>query len=301
MTVATSQLDDSPLLDTIVVPLSDMVGGCTGTPFNEEKCAKIKSRLRDRFLNVVPVISNILFRLFDADGSGGISKAELCAIFAFQDPKMLIPAIFRVLDANGNGSVESMEIASFASDIILAIVSLVEALIDEIEPILEVPVKNFILSMFTGFTGGTDTLNIASTITTVVTEATNAMQGIAAPDSGSEATTITMQVMSGIMMPLAMGSSMLPGTVVASLKAFLTKFEEKAGSAGTLPIADVIRLANDTFVELVPRYVDATRIKAPLMAFLSNALPGIEFADSELDDVLASATGCQMLMQIGTC
>jgi hypothetical protein len=211
---------------------------------------------------------------------------------------MLIPAIFRILDANGNGSIESMEIASFVSDIILAVVSLVEALIDEIEPILEVPVKSFLLSMFTAITEGTDTLNIASTVDTVATGATNAMQGLAEPDAGAEGITLmTTQVMSGIMMPLAMGSSMLPGTVVASLTAFLKKFEEKAGPAGTLPIADVIRLANDTFVELVPRYVDATRIKGPLMAFLSRALPGIDFADSELDDVLASATGCLMLVQ----
>lgn len=50
-------------------------------------------------------------------------------------------SLFRVLDSNNNGLVESIELASFLTDFINAFATMVEKIIEEIEPIIETTVK----------------------------------------------------------------------------------------------------------------------------------------------------------------
>ena len=283
-------LDKTGAMDGFIVQLNGLLSACSGASIDEAKQEKLKIRLLARFTGVLPVFTNSLFRLFDADNSGGISKAEFVAVFSIHDPQHAIPAIFRVLDTNNNGAVDSVELASFVSDVIVALVSLVEALIDEFEPVLEVPVKKFVVDLFTSFTGGSGTLNIQSCVTSCTTEIVSAMKGEGSGEVSQLATSINM-IVSSLMMPVAQASMLVPPEITSSLTDFLRKFDEKAGSAGALPKAEVVRMATDAFLSSLPHFVDAKKLIKPFTRAVAAGIPGIEIDSSDLEDVVSAATG----------
>lgn len=286
---AVNQLEDSGLLYSIVDQLSLMIIMTLGTDVDTNRKEKLKSRLLSRFIAILPVFSNFLFRLFDADGSGGISKSEFIAVMCLQHPQHILPALFRALDTNCNGVLESIELASFASDVINALVSLLEALLDEIEPILEVPVKKFFFEFFSTFTDGAASINIQSCVDACSLEVFASANRDNA-EGLSERTKMASMAVDYLLIPIA--SLQAPGTVVQTWKDFLEKFKESADATScSLPKADAVRLANQSFSVLVDKYCDSSRALRLLMNVLAKLIPGFELEEYELDDVLTSATG----------
>jgi len=111
-----------------------MAGG-TG----DDQCNKVVDRVVKKFPTFVPIFTNALFRFFDEDGSGTISKDEIILAIGGSlgesGPNMalLVPAIFRTLDTDNSGAIEPVEVQPFITEIITAFAKLVSALIEELE------------------------------------------------------------------------------------------------------------------------------------------------------------------------
>jgi Ca2+-binding EF-hand superfamily protein len=108
-----------------------------------------KDGLLDKIKITFPLVSKGLFRFFDADGSGFISKDEVMAIVnafikladpAYQNLPMrerlkdIVEGLFRVFDSNGNGIIESFELNEIVSDVVSGIATIVATVIDYLEP-----------------------------------------------------------------------------------------------------------------------------------------------------------------------
>jgi Ca2+-binding EF-hand superfamily protein len=129
----------------IMGPLSavyEMAGG-----ENEGQVQKVADRVVKKLPTFIPIFTNALFRFFDADGSGTISKDEIVLAFIGMgsNPALLAPAIFRTLDADGSGSIEAVEIQPFISEIVSAVAKLLVAVVEELENDLKTGLKKGVL------------------------------------------------------------------------------------------------------------------------------------------------------------
>jgi hypothetical protein len=93
------------------------------------------------------------------------------------------------------------------------------------------------------------------------------------------------------MMPVAQASMLVPPEITASYTEFLRKFDEKAGPAGALPKAEVVRMATDAFLGSLPQFIDAKKLTKPFTRAVAAGIPGLEIDSSDLDDVVSAATG----------
>lgn len=111
-----------------------MAGG-TG----DDQCNRVVDRVIKKLPTFVPIFTNALFRFFDEDGSGTISKDEIILALGGMlgefGPNMalLVPALFRTLDADNSGAIEPVEVQPFVTEIITALAKLVSALVEELE------------------------------------------------------------------------------------------------------------------------------------------------------------------------
>lgn len=119
---------------------------------NEEQVGKVTKRLAKKIPSYLPIVTNAIFRFFDSDGSGTISKDEiiLCmgGMFGSEgkpDIKFFIPALFRTLDEDSSGSIEPVEVAPFVSEVLGALAHLAEAMIKELETDLKGGMKDKLL------------------------------------------------------------------------------------------------------------------------------------------------------------
>lgn len=106
---------------------------------NEDQVEKFIQRLSRKIPTYLPIFASSIFRFFDTDGSGTISKSELVLTiggFFGEDgpnPALALPGIFRILDADNSGSIEAVEVQPFITEIITAFAKLVTAIINELE------------------------------------------------------------------------------------------------------------------------------------------------------------------------
>ena len=126
------------LSESLEKPLNKLYKKLGGS--NEEQVAKLCKRLTKKIPTYLPIVTNAIFRFFDQDGSGTVSKEEIILVMSALGPpeggpryKNLLPALFRTLDADGSGAIEPVEVQPFITEIILAIAKLATALINELE------------------------------------------------------------------------------------------------------------------------------------------------------------------------
>jgi len=120
-----------------------------GAP-DDERIAKDVALLVKKIPNYLPVITNALFRFFDVDGSGTISKEEIVISFGSlfggegggPSKAVFIPAVFRMIDENGNGSIEAVEVQPLLTEVITSVAKIALSIIDELEKDMKVAMKN---------------------------------------------------------------------------------------------------------------------------------------------------------------
>ena len=145
------------LISAIVEKQSDAIKGVIMGPLsavyemaggeNEDQVEKVAGRVVKKLPTFIPIFTNAIFRFFDADGSGTVSKDEivLALIPMGSNPALLAPAIFRTLDTDGSGSIEAVEIQPFISEIITAVAKLLVAIVEELESDLKSGLKKKLL------------------------------------------------------------------------------------------------------------------------------------------------------------
>lgn len=125
------------LNETLTEGLEKVYKSCGGA--TEGQVDKFVKRLANKIPTYLPIFSNAIFRFFDVDGGGTISKSELVlTIGGFfgeegPNPALALPGIFRILDADNSGSIEPVEVQPFITEIITAIAKLATAVVNELE------------------------------------------------------------------------------------------------------------------------------------------------------------------------
>jgi len=124
---------------------------CIGSAPSDERIQKDISNLTKKIPSYLPVLTNALFRFFDQDGSGTISKEEIVISFGTiftggpgsgPNMKLFIPAVFRMIDENQNGSIEAVEVQPLLTEVITSIAKIALSFIEEFEKDLKVGMKN---------------------------------------------------------------------------------------------------------------------------------------------------------------
>jgi len=121
----------------------------------ERKSAKIIAKIVKKALDTLPLLTDALFRFFDSDKSGSVSKKEAIVVLSFAcapggpDPEMFkfIPgAVFRMIDEDSSGVIEPAELKSLVMQALTCGLGLARALVAELEPDIRGPWKDFALA-----------------------------------------------------------------------------------------------------------------------------------------------------------
>jgi Ca2+-binding EF-hand superfamily protein len=122
-----------------------------GSSPSDSRIEKDVSLLVKKIPSYLPVITNALFRFFDQDGSGTISKEEVVISFGSifsggpdsgPNMKLFVPAVFRMIDENQNGSIEAVEVQPLLTEVITSVAKVLLSVIGELEKDIKVGMKN---------------------------------------------------------------------------------------------------------------------------------------------------------------
>lgn len=205
---------------------------------NEEAIMKYLEKAVAKLPTYLPIVCNALFRFFDADGSGTISKEELCLVVAAMDGdnmSTVVSSVFRVIDANENGSIEAVEIQPFLVEIITSIAKLTTSIINELEGDIKgafkVKATKMAREQYDELSEEMPAPHTHDMIMEMLGESFNAEEfyGIAA----------------------------VPAGVLKKLELFFRAFEEKVatGDKKSLPIKQVAALMASTFIPAMSAFV----------------------------------------------
>jgi Ca2+-binding EF-hand superfamily protein len=126
--------------------VSQGVGSMAGSVSDfDARVTKVTSKLIQKLLNSTPVFATAVFRLFDIDSSGSISRQEVIAFAQIaksamemagndmgssskKNPVMtgrkILASVFRVFDENNNGNIEAIELSNIISSWIVTVMNL---------------------------------------------------------------------------------------------------------------------------------------------------------------------------------
>mmetsp|Transcript_34654 Transcript_34654/g.72669 ORF Transcript_34654/g.72669 Transcript_34654/m.72669 type:complete len:769 (-) Transcript_34654:316-2622(-) len=256
-----------------------------------------KDGLLDKIKNAFPLVSKGLFRFFDADGSGFISKDEVMvvvnAFIQLADPayqnlpmrdrlKGIVEGLFRVFDTNGNGIIESFELNEIVSDVISGIANILTTLIDYLEPhFLKEPLDGLARIYADKLLEQTGeepfpTAKIVAFSLSAVPDSPEAFpddETLAAQRAQAEA------AVGGLDGKLA--------AVAAQYAAFLAKFDAQAED-GRLAKAKCVGLATEGILEIFESNFSPDDVKRMADAPLSTLSAGLAGAGASLDEDLSS-------------
>jgi len=262
--------DQSGFLRAYVGTLNAYIGMATQSERTEEQADKLYNKIRGRVQTLIaPVVTKHLFKVFDTDGNGTMSKTEFettMLMFSSPTPDVGAKALFRVIDSNGNGSIESIEIAEFLTGLITAVLNLVDAVFEDVTDALQSPFKKHIAMFFMFLSGGSATIDIAASAAKCADE-------IAKSDTEEEKS-MTTEVINQIMAQVMTAGLVLQEQSVF-WDTFLAKFNEKAAGTGKIAKADAVRLATDIYA-------------APISGFMSSDV--LSSAFSELAPIVQAQT-----------
>ena len=279
---------ESGMLKAYVGTLNAYIGMATQSERTEEQSDKLYTKIRGRVETLIaPVITKHLFKVFDTDGNGTMSKIEFntsMMMFASPTPEVAAKALFRVIDANGNGSIESIEIAEFLSGLTTAALNLVDAVFEDCTDALQSPFKKHMAMFFMFLSGGNATIDIAASAAKCADEV-----GANLEEEASMTTEVIQQIMAQVMTVFEKLQD--PGTSVF-WDTFLVKFNEKAAGTGKIAKADAVRMATDIYTVPLSGFMSSE----VLSSMYSEVAPGKLTAQTEgmdLKDVwdISAATG----------
>jgi Ca2+-binding EF-hand superfamily protein len=112
--------------------------------------AKVVSGIWDAAEESLTPLINTVFRFFDENGDGHISKEEfVTAVSAFSGNKHAFAvALYHMLDEDHNGQVEATEVSDFVNSIVASLCSLLNGMIDVFTPhIRDGFIKDFVIGL----------------------------------------------------------------------------------------------------------------------------------------------------------
>jgi Ca2+-binding EF-hand superfamily protein len=272
--------DKSGLIRAYVGTLNTYIGMATQSERTEEQAYKLYYKIRGRVETLIaPVVTKHLFKVFDADGNGTMSKTEFnttMLMFSSPSPDVAAKALFRVIDANGNGSIESIEISEFLVGLLTAVLNLVEAVFEDVTDALQSPFKKHMAMFFMFLSGGNATIDIAASAAKCADEIAKLET-----NPGEEASVAT-EVINQIIGQVMTASTILqdPGTSVL-WDTFLAKFNEKAAGSGKIAKADAVRLATDIYA-------------TPISGFMSSDVLSSMYSEAAPDGLKEQAAGMDL-------
>jgi len=266
---------------------------------------KINGKVKERILNSLALLTKALFKFFDSDSNGSISKEEFVAAVSFfadrgtPDFKLMIKSFFRVLDDNKNGVIESIELVNFFSDILNTVISLTEAIIEEIEPIFEVTIKNKMRQLFSKISEK-NRLNINKSVASTIEDILGVMNGT----KNDEDIPPMSQFLNAAALTL---SSMMPGLpflidpiLLESWNGFLSEFEARAtGPNSELAKSEVVKLASASFNKCVDKLLNDNLLNGLLSGFLSEANVPVPDPNMFGDVISASSASLRAFLRGG--
>jgi len=248
------------------------------------RISKDVALLMKKLPNYLPIVTNALFRFFDADGSGTISKEEIVISFGGlfggenggPSKAIFIPAVFRMIDENGNGSIEAVEVQPLLTEVITSIAKVVLAIIDQLEKDLKVSMKNKALKK----------------LQDMVDEAIAGPDGMPWPIPASwmidmlKAKPLSFYDVQGY----AQVMEILTPEIIAGWDSFVARFRAAAGEGKSLPIRKAAALFAEIVVGPISAFCDPDLAAAMLpMATAGLDLP-IPLEMLDLSDMLKSGT-----------
>lgn len=284
--------EDEDAVDTVWSVLDSVDG--TDRIFSSDNEEHVKGYIKKCLKKVpkfVPIFSNALFRFFDVDGSGAISKEEMCMAFGSMvggenggpNKKILVDSIFRIVDENQNGSIEAIEVQPFMTEVITAMAKLFMALFAELEEDLKGGLKKKVLNIFNetfsemceeaqseGVGDGSASLD-HDALKAKWVEAFKEIK-----ESASESESMVEE--------LSEGASMVPAGIFKKWDLFLDTFRAKVAESGSdsLPIKEVATLMQKAFVPAITAFATPANIELgiPMVASMAADDEMTEFVEA---------------------
>jgi Ca2+-binding EF-hand superfamily protein len=253
---------------------------------NEEQIEKTVNRVIKKIPSYLPFITNAVFRFFDADGSGSISKDEIIMAFGGlfgnptapgkPNPALLVPAIFRTLDEDNSGSIEPLEVQPFVNEIVSSVCKLILALLEELEEDFKGGMKKKVLKKAQAMIDG-------------MTE-----QGMPFPLPVNDlaemvASTIDAEYYESTVQPQLEMMRAIPEVVFQPWEAFFKRFEETCGGKA-MAIKDTAALMAATFLPPLSTVLNPELVGAMLPGLLANAELPIPLEMLDLSDLIGVGT-----------
>lgn len=148
----------STYLTSKISKMNDMDTGEMGLPSGA--ASVIKKKFSQRLLKSFPVLTRCVFNMFDYDGGGTISKAEVenaIIMIATLDTRKgkfatfyeITDTIFRVLDKDGNGEIDADEVSSIFGTIVTNVIKFLSSFMEDLEPyIVQGPIVGSVAMFF---------------------------------------------------------------------------------------------------------------------------------------------------------
>jgi len=286
----------------IILPVAQATGVSPSPEEVFEQTAKLSAKVKKSICSSFPVIYGSIFRFFDSNGNGTISRDEIIAFFniskdpSYKAPKAFVESVFRALDEDASGVVEPIELADLATDLINGGSKFATSLLDTFEPEIKGPFKEAAVGLFDqafqqavmvlgeNIKAGEGKLSIAGLAAQVV--------AMGPPDDFP-------------MSPSDFLNANIPGEfrqVLDTILGVKESFRSKFGAADSLPKDRVVASAGEVIGEILDRFLNVPFINGALDMVGGPAglfPPAATVPASQIADTISVAVGSTRAFLMG--